>query len=138
MFTSAFCFHSGLILSHVPRKVLISSLPLEFGRLSLSHTCTNSHKNAFAYTDSYASHTDVLCAHTYLMHALCGHILSFKHVSHERKWLHLETLISTPTLIKVRQITTQITQKESQAVFLLYKSIYILCFMTAECKGSSN
>lgn len=35
--SSAFCFNSHLITSHVPHKVLISSLPLESARLTGTH-----------------------------------------------------------------------------------------------------
>lgn len=50
--SSACCFNSPLIKSHVPHKVLISRLPCMGIRQTHTHTSTTSHKNACVSPES--------------------------------------------------------------------------------------
>lgn len=96
---SPFCFNSSLITSHVPHQVLISSLLLRVCQ-TCKHARAGSQKNARARAPNcrYCSVLPTLVcqrAHAYLKRLLRGHVLPFKHVSLERKYLHPETLIIT-------------------------------------------
>lgn len=98
LFFPPFCFNSGLITSHVPHQVLISSL-LPRVCQTCTHARTQSQKNARARgpKPQILMLPTLACqrAHAYLKRLLRGYVLSFKHVSLERKYLHPETLIVT-------------------------------------------
>lgn len=143
-------------MSRVPHKVLISSLPLESARLT--HTCTNSHRGARAYTKppvfmpaickltlqsprKYTkTHWHVTWLHAYLMHVLRGYILSFKHVSHERTYPHPESLIITHIHKRqTHQQTNYIKRIPTGYIFALLVKIYSIVYDgPAEFIGSSN
>lgn len=73
--SSACCFNSLLITSHVPHKVLISRLPCmgTHHKHQFTQECMCEHQSI----DPPASCVGILRAHAYLMHVLCGYILSF-------------------------------------------------------------
>ena len=82
----------------------------------------------------------VMWLHAYLMHVLRGYILSFKHVSHERKYLHPETLIITH--IHKRQThhqTNYIKRIPAGYIFALQVKIYSIVYdRPAEFIGSNE
>lgn len=103
---SPFCFNSSLITSHVPHQVLISSLlpDLHAHAHTVAEECTCARPKP-----QILMLPTLVCqrAHAYLKRLLRGYVLSFKHVSLERKYLHPETLIITHA--HKRRIRWQIT-----------------------------
>lgn len=90
----------------------------------------SSHTHTIPSDQRLHIHTPKLCVmwiHAYLMHVHCGYILSFKHISLERKYLYPETLISTH--IHKRKTHCQTSKTKGLPTLLLQKSEYIPSFM---------
>lgn len=142
--SSGFCFNSSPITSHVVHELLIWSLPPEPARLSHAskHVCVYAHWT----TDFYVSRTCARFIVTSQTHTqthtsvLYGYILSFKHVSHERRYLHPETLIITRTHKRqTHQQTNYIKRIPTDCSFALEVKIYSIVYdRPAEFIGPSN
>lgn len=86
------------------------------------------------------THLYVTWSHGNLMHVLCGYILSFKHVSHERKYLHPETLIITLIHKRRPRHQTNYIKRIPTGIFFFFRSqnIFHSLDRPAEYIGSSN